>query len=208
MARIALASARHNRDAWLTALALDGRVGRIVLGAGEPMLAQMRLAWWRDQLRADVADRPSGDYLLDLIGTCWSGAEGALVNLVDGWEALLAPRPLSAEATRPFVSGREQLAEVLAIRCDCEQARAAAGAAGRLWARADLAIHAAGTEERDLALAAAGPDLATPIALPRALRPLAVIGGLARRSLRAGGTPYLGDRLSPITALRLGLFGR
>ena len=44
--------------------------------------------------------------------------------------------------------------------------------------------------------------------LPAALRPLAVIEGLARRSLRAGGGPMLGDRLSPLVALRLGLFGR
>jgi len=87
--RVALSSASAHRDIWLAAFALDGRVGRMVLGASEPMLGQMRVAWWRDQLSKLVNDRPRGDQLLDLIGTNWNQNEAALVDLIDGWEALL-----------------------------------------------------------------------------------------------------------------------
>ena len=65
VSRIAFASTGRNRDPWLAALALDGRIGRMVLGASEPMLGQVRLAWWRDQLGKPIGDRPRGDPLLD-----------------------------------------------------------------------------------------------------------------------------------------------
>jgi len=86
VSRIALASAGSRRDIWLAAFALDGRIGRMVLGASEPMLGQMRLAWWRDQLGAAASARPQGDLLLDLIGRTWAGNELPLLALVDGWE--------------------------------------------------------------------------------------------------------------------------
>ena len=75
VSRIAFASTGRNRDPWLAALALDGRIGRMVLGASEPMLGQVRLAWWRDQLGKPIGDRPRGDPLLDLIGQCWHGRD-------------------------------------------------------------------------------------------------------------------------------------
>ena len=105
VARIALASAGRNRSVWLAAFALDGRIGRMVLGASEPLLGQMRLAWWRDQLALPESARPQGDPLLDLIGTEWAGHERALSDLVDGWEALLGERPLSEPAMQEFWAG-------------------------------------------------------------------------------------------------------
>ena len=80
VSRIALASAGSRRDIWLAAFALDGRIGRMVLGASEPMLGQMRLAWWRDQLGAPASARPQGDLLLDLIGRTWAGNELPLLS--------------------------------------------------------------------------------------------------------------------------------
>ena len=112
--RVALSSASAHRDIWLAAFALDGRVGRMVLGASEPMLGQMRVAWWRDQLGKAVHDRPRGDHLLDLIGTNWNRNEAALVELIDGWEALLSPRPLAETAILEFVAGRVSLSLGLA----------------------------------------------------------------------------------------------
>ena len=94
---------------WLAAFVLDGRIGRMVLGSSEPLLGQTRLAWWRDQFGRSAAERPRGDILLDLIGRTWEGAETSLLALVDGWEALLAPRPLEASAMARFVEGREKL---------------------------------------------------------------------------------------------------
>ncbi len=207
VSRVALASAGRCRDLWLAALALDGRIGRMVLGASEPMLGQMRLAWWRDQLRKPVVERPRGDLLLDLIGHSWNGGEHALLALVDGWEALLSPRPLANAAVTQFVDGRGQLSLGLAYRTEQAAAIAQAERAGKLWALADLANHAEADSERERALEL-GDEVGTErIRLPRELRPLAVLGGLARRSLRSGGQAMLGDRLSPLMALRLGLLG-
>lgn len=208
VSRIALASAGRNRDLWLAAFALDGRIGRMVLGASEPMLGQMRLAWWRDQFGQPVAKRPEGDPLLDLIGRTWGGSESALRELVDGWEALLSPRPLSERDRASFIAGRASLARALADRAGSPSAAREAQCAGSLWALADLAIHAQEPGERSAALDEAVEFAHDSLRLPRGLRPLSVIGGLARRSLRLGGRPLVGDRLSPFIALRLGLFGR
>lgn len=207
VSRLALASAGRNRDLWLAALALDGRIGRMVLGASEPMLGQIRLAWWRDQLAKPVSQRPRGDLLLDLIGQEWEGGEHALRALVDGWEALLSPRPLADAAVTQFVDGRGQVSLGLAYRTGQAGAAVQTERAGKLWALADLANHAEADSERERTLELSEEVGTERIRLPRELRPLAVLGGLARRSLRADGQAMLGDRLSPVIALRLGLFG-
>ena len=208
VSRVAFASVRDKPEMWLAAFALDGRIGRMVLGASEPLLGQMRLAWWRDQFGRSAVERPHGDILLDLIGQTWEGAETSLLALVDGWEALLAPRPLEASAMARFVEGREKLGIGLAEGADEASAKSEAARAGKLWALADLAVHAQDDGERAQALDH-GMRLAEPVLkLAGSLRPLAVVGGLARRSLRSGGREMLGDRLSPLVALRLGLFGR
>jgi len=208
VSRIAFASTGRNRGPWLAALALDGRIGRMVLGASEPMLGQVRLAWWRDQLGKPIDDRPRGDPLLDLIGQCWHGDEAALLALVDGWEALLGDRPLAQADMMRFVEGRGALARGLAHLLSQVRYEPEAERAGRLWALADLAIHAQAEEERSSALDQGAPHARRPLSLPRSMRPLAVIGGLARRSLRSGGAAMLGDRFSPLVALRLGMVGR
>ena len=204
--RVALSSASAHRDIWLAAFALDGRVGRMVLGASEPMLGQMRLAWWRDQLGKPVHDRPRGDHLLDLIGKNWNRNEAALVDLIDGWEALLSPRPLAETAILEFVAGRVSLSLGLAslvgtMECDVRRA-------GTLWALADLAINALDEAELSRAVKLGAAEGANGLRLSRDMRPLAVIAGLARRSLNSRGRPMLGDRASPLIALRLSLIGR
>lgn len=208
VSRIAFASTGRNRGAWLAALALDGRIGRMVLGASEPMLGQVRLAWWRDQLGKPVEDRPRGDPLLDLIGQRWQGREAALLALVDGWEALLGDQPLGEADMMRFVEGRGELAKGLAQLLSHPDHAPEAERAGKLWAFADLAIHAQAEGERSRALEQGVPHARQPLQLPRTIRPLGVIGGLARRSLRSGGAAMLGDRFSPLVALRLGMVGR
>ena len=50
--------------------ALDFRLARIVGAATEPMLGQMRIAWWRDMLSKPVGDRPRGDFRILGRGRC------------------------------------------------------------------------------------------------------------------------------------------
>ena len=71
--RLALSYApRASRNAFAGLLALDTRFAGIVRHAREPMLAQMRLAWWRDVLAKPAAEWPTGEPLLALLAE-WQG---------------------------------------------------------------------------------------------------------------------------------------
>ena len=201
--RLALAWApRHARPATLALFALDTRLAGFLRRATEPLPVQMRLAWWRDTLGAPPSAWPRGDPLLDELRT-WAAPEG-LVALVDGWEGLLA-ETLDPEAITVFALGREQAWSALAREVGATRAEPAAAA--RAWALADLAANLSAPEERRRVIETAGP---LHFALPgaRALRPLAVLGGLGRRALRHGGVPLLDGRAAALVALRLGMLGR
>jgi phytoene synthase len=200
--RLALSYApRAARRATLAVLALDARLGAVVRRRGEPVLAQMRLAWWRDTLGSPPQDWPRGDEVLGLLREWREPA--ALVPLVDGWEALLG-QVLDAAAIEQFARGRAQAFAGLARELGEEPDSAAA--CGRLWALGDLAANLSQPGERMRAIAAAR-GLPRP-RLPRKLRPLAVLAGLAQRSLARGGTPLLDGPRAVLFALRLGIGGR
>jgi phytoene synthase len=186
----------------LALLALDARLGAALRQRKEPLLVQMRLAWWRDTLRSKPGAWPAGEAVLDLLGG-WRDP-GALVPLVDGFEALLA-EALDAGSIEAFASGR---GEAFAQRArelggDAE----AASACARRWALGDLAANLSDPGERTAVLEAAAGLPRCPT-LPRKLRPLAVLAGLARRSLALGGAPLLGGPGAMLLAVRLGITGR
>ena len=104
--RLALAYApTRARPAWLALLALDTRLAQQVRSAREPMLTQIRLAWWHDRLREPVSAWPQGEPLLVALAD-WRGQHGSLAQLVDGWEMLLGEAPLTDAALEGFVAGR------------------------------------------------------------------------------------------------------
>ena len=192
--RLALAYApARARAPTLALLALDGRLAGIVRNSREPSLAQLRLAWWREQLQVDFTVWPRGEPLLAALAS-WRGNHAALVALVDGWEYLTGPAPLPESDLLQFAGGRGEafagLANVLGTPFD------PARRLGRQWALADLMCRVGHPEERAAAerlLVAEGPSPR----VPRVLRPLAVLHGLARK-------PTYGL----FTAMRLGLLGR
>jgi phytoene synthase len=171
------------------------------------MLAQMRLAWWRETLARKPSARPAGDPLLELLAR-WQGEEAALVAIVEGWEHLLGAAPLGHDDFTRFVDGRAGAFAALARLQGAAAADRAAAAAGRRWALADLATHLGDGRERQVVLDLAGTLVQGRIALPRRLRWLAVLDGLARRSLARGGVPLLASRMDALVALRLGIAGR
>ena len=182
----------------LALLALDTRLAGIVRHSHEPSLAQLRLAWWREQLQVASAEWPRGEPLLMALKS-WQGRHAALVDLVNGWEYLTGAAPLPPSDITVFAAGRGEAFAGLAEVVGAETAPAMK--LGRQWALADLAVHVAHPEERETALrllAAAGPAAR----VSRALRPLAVLHGLAVRG-RDGQSPR-----TLLTAMRLGLFGR
>jgi phytoene synthase len=191
---------RVRRAAWLSFLALDVRLAGVVRAAREPMLGQMKLAWWRDRLNADPATWPKGEPLLAMLKG-WGGEAKGLVPLVDGWEVLLDEWDGGAalEAlTQGRVAGVEALARVLGVAND------RIAPMTRCWAAMDLASHLGDPAEREAAMAKVAALDWKAGRLPKAMRPLTVLHGLARRESKGG------DAASPmalLSAMRLGIFG-
>ena len=78
------------RAAFTLLLQLDMRFADIVRKAREPMIAQIKLAWWRDAFVAEPALRPKGEPLLQAVGTCGDViSPSALEDVVSAWELLL-----------------------------------------------------------------------------------------------------------------------
>lgn len=201
--RLALAYApAASRTPLLALLALDVRLAGIVRNSHEPMLAQLRLAWWREQLRQDGAGWPEGEPLLAALRS-WNGGHGALVALVDAWEGMTGDAPLAPVVFEQLAQARAEGFAALAPGAAGDVLRL-----GRNWALADLAARLSHPEEKAAALDLARAQDWRGAALPRAMRPLAVLHGLAARALRRGGNM---DRIGPLdllAALRIGLFGR
>lgn len=86
------------RPAFTLLLQLDMRFADIVRKAREPMIAQIKLAWWRDAFAAEPALRPKGEPLLQALGACGDViAPSALEGLVSAWELLLGEREWAAQ---------------------------------------------------------------------------------------------------------------
>jgi 15-cis-phytoene synthase len=180
--RLALAYApRRAQLETLALLALDQRLGGIARAAREPLIAQMKLAWWRDRLGSPSAEWPAGEPLLAVL-TSWGGTAGELVGLVDGWEAILleaGPAELAAGRARACA----ELARVLGLTAAVD----AAQLAGRRWTEAEFGL----AQDRGLIMPG----------LPRQLRALAILPGLLAESGQSKLRQFL-------AALRIGLFGR
>lgn len=74
---------------WL--LLLDERLKSAVLGASEPMIAQLKLAWWRDAIGATPERRPKGEPLLQQLADIpkFDVIQPALA-LIDAWDLFVA----------------------------------------------------------------------------------------------------------------------
>ena len=204
LARLALAYAPGPARAdWLTILLLDARLAGVVRSAREPMLAQLRLAWWRDRLGEAPAGWPAGEPLLARLRD-WGDAARGLTSLVDGWEALLGEPPLPETALSEFAAGRGAGMAALAGRLGADPATS--GQLGQAWALADLTLHLSDGAER--AAAQALLEAARPVRVGRAMRPLAVLAGLNLRAVRRGRGDPLDGPAALLAAIRLGMFSR
>lgn len=171
----------------------------------EPMLGQMRLAWWRDALGKPAAERPRGDVVLDAIGAHWAGREAALVQMVDGWEVLITAERLGADEAEGFGAGRGAFFSALAADAPPAVRRRCA-AAGFRWALADAVTGVSDEGERAVLIAAGLAMDDGGGGMPAGLRALAVLDALALRALRRGGRPLMEGRGASLAALRAAIF--
>lgn len=194
------------REAWRTLFLLDLRLGGLVIHAREPMLAQIRLAWWRDALALPPLMRPSGDPLLKQIGQHLAGVESELSALATAWEALIGDAPLPLERLTEYCTLRAAAYAAMAQLAGAPDSRASAVAHARQWVIGDTQSRLSDPQERATVLALARGSAPTE-GLPRAMRPLAVLSALGQRAARLE-QPVFEGRSSALLALRVGLLGR
>ena len=184
--RLALAYAPARARGALAALfALDRELGDLVRTTREPMVGQMRLAWWRDALTGlGAGPAPAQPVLRALAGHLPAGVGSAMIaRIVEGWEVLLVTEVLDDTARDRFAHLRGGMLFELAGQSLCggaapERVRAA----GEGWALADLANNLSDPAAAAAAMAAARPrlDAALRSRWPRALRPLGALAHFAR----------------------------
>lgn len=205
--RLALAYApARARLQTLALFALDTRLAGLLRNSSEPMLAQLRLSWWRETLGRDENEWPEGEPLLAALRS-WNGEHRSLSALVDGWEALTGAAPLPPEALREMAEGRAASFAALARSLALEQEADAASHLGRQWAAADLAMRLGHSQERSTAteLVTEGKDRRPRVS--RSLRPLLVLHGLAHRRLEKGDEAAALSPAAMLKAMRLGFLG-
>ena len=205
--RLALSYAPRQAHApTLALLALDTRLAGIVRSGGEPVIAQMKLAWWRERFGQSQAEWPLGEPLLTLLRE--SGIEHArMAPLVDGWEALLSEQ-LGRSELAAFSRGRALAWAAVGDAAGNSASNEPVERAARAWALADLALNLGEASEADLTRAALRAEVGTGVRLPRQLRSLAVLYGLANRAIAAGTNDMLDGPAAMAVALRIGLLGR
>ncbi len=190
---------RTTRDQWRWLWLLDQRLVRLGSEASEPMLAQIRLAWWRDQINGRGKTTERRDPMLIALDAFDAASREKLLltseHLVDAVEALTVNDgglPLDAARDRGEALARLP-AELLG------KGEQDAAAIGRYWGLAQLAPLAAphdhaehGTWADQVRAAAAETDAKAPG------RAVSLIRLHARMLIESQGAP-----LGPKTGLRL-----
>ncbi len=207
MQRLALSYAPSSaRLPTLALLGLDATLARTVGSASEPMLAQLRLSWWREALSRPLDERMEHDPLLSAIAS-WQGARAALAGLVDGWEVLAVAEVLTESEIRQLASARGDAFGALAAILQRPAERETASRLGYCWALADIASHVSRAEERELAARLARECGWGRQSLSRRMRPLAVLHGLAARAVRRGAGCDAMTAWDLLPAMRIGFLG-
>ncbi|WP_336970373.1 hypothetical protein [Sphingobium aromaticiconvertens] len=201
-------AARH-RLLWV----FDARLAQIVRTTTEPMIGQMRLAWWEDVLSDESGAKGRGEPLLAALRDAKLAGHPGLGAMLDGWEALLGDAAPDDLALRAFgVDRGGGLFHALAGEDRAPESLIQAGAVWALW---DLSGHVGSASEAARAIAVAQTFLGAGNGRdwmgdwPRAWRPMRLAFGLAVHDVQRGRaaprnlTPRLYARL-----LRLALVGR
>lgn len=164
--------------------ALDLELARVVANAGEPMIGEIRLAWWREALaRLDTAPPPAEPILTAIASHALPrGVTGRrLEPLEDAFNALLLADPLSGRDLDAYAERRGGtlfVALAMVLGGEAQHARAW----GHTWALGEL-VRGPWLERVDFGQLASLDIAADRQRAPTALRPLAGLAALARRDI-------------------------
>jgi 15-cis-phytoene synthase len=106
--RLALAyTPKQVRAAWELVLRFDSRFAGIIGATSEPLIGQMKLAWWRDALGTAAPMRPKGEPLLsELSEVADPQLDRAAADLVEAWEALVVTEEWTSQMVQRFAEER------------------------------------------------------------------------------------------------------
>ena len=158
--------------------ALDAALGDVVRTTTQPMIGQIRLAWWRERLET-LGDAP-GEPILAALAQFPVIAVKHLIAMVDGWEVLIGEGPLIDDAITEHAGLRG--GGMFAASADVLGQAGTDPACGAGWAAADLARHWSDVENAGRARAFAVARLAT-CRTPRA-KPLRILVRGSRLAMR------------------------
>ena len=172
------------RPALFALHALDLELAQVVAATTEPMLGEIRLAWWREQLaRLDGGAVPAQPVLAALAAEVLPrGISGQILEPLEDAMLVLLLEPA------PDAAGLQRYAEARGATLFAAMAKvlggdvAAARALGRAWALGELTRPGL----RRTGFDAGGPGTVPPLPrVERALRPLLGLAQLARADLAA-----------------------
>ena len=97
--RLAIAYAPSDvRSAFALLLQIDNRFAEILRNAREPMIAQIKMAWWREAFASPAEARPKGEPLLQALNEVGEYIPlSALEALAAAWEHLLGRERFNQE---------------------------------------------------------------------------------------------------------------
>lgn len=159
--RLALAYARADlRAPFAVLLEIDARLADVVARTREPIIGQMKLAWWRDAVAAPPGERPKGEPLIARLNDCQADRlQNGIVALIDAWEHLLVDGN-----TKLFAEQRGTA--VFSTYARWVSAREDMAALGTAWALASTGVSS---------------DLNQSLPRTRSLRPLTILALSARQ---------------------------
>lgn len=202
--RILLCVSEDKRPKLLTLWDYMERLTKLLDDVREPMIGQIKLAWWRDMmaLMADDADAiPKGEPLLAEMKPYWRG-EAGLGALVNAAEALLLAEDDAARLAASQRFGDEIF--MLSSRALGGEVKQGAGARwGLLWG---LYLNRGGQGEAGLLQAAENASAPAKADYGKGGKALLMLDRLAGQIAAAKGGRDL--RQEGLILLRIGLFGR
>lgn len=195
--RIMVAIPRERRAAIAALWAFAERLTQLLIDAREPLIGQIKLAWWRDMaamLARDPEGLPKGEPLLAELTATWAG-QGGLDTLVDAAEAML----LAEDAADRRAAAADFGARLFALTGgDAE--------GGRRWGLLWGASVQTGVQEALELLAAAHNCAPPPLSIFATSRALLMLDRWAGAIARNDGERRW--RSEGLLLLRLGLIGR